>query len=108
MSTIGIFCTDIVDNDGDFRELYKAIKKEARAGGWIIRKITGINIIAGKTKGMYSGYSSVALHTIAQDVGKRLKNPILITTIEEGRCKVVELSSKEDNGYRDVSDVIAE
>ena len=105
MSTLGTFCTDIIYDDEDFRAIHKAIQKEAKnSGSWVVRKIPGANIIAGKTKGMYYGYSSVSMDAIARDVGNRLKHPILITTIEEGRCKAIEINNKDECGYRVIFD----
>jgi hypothetical protein len=105
MSTIGTFCTDIIYDNDDFMELYKAIRKEAKKNGsWVVRKIPGINAIAGKTRGSYYGYSSVAMHSIAQDVGKKLKNPVIVMTIEENRCRAIEINNKDEYGYRDIVD----
>ena len=104
MSTIGTFCTDIVYDDGDFKELQATIKNVAKSGGWVVRKLPEVNVLAGKSKGMYNGCLGVTMCSIAGNLSKRLKNPIIISMIEEERCKIIELSSKEEFGYREIFD----
>lgn len=105
MSTIGSFCTDIIYDNEDFSTLHKAIQKVAKSSGsWVVRKIPGTNIIAGKTKGLYYGYSSIAMDAIAREVGKKLKKTIIITTIEEDRCRAIEINNKDECGYRVILD----